>query len=75
MMIPRKKDNVKLPAIILEFKVYNSRREKNLEETVQAALAQIEAKNYDGGLLALGIDKEKIRHYGFAFEGKTVLIG
>lgn len=75
MMIPRKTDDVKLPAIILEFKVHNSRREKNLEETVEAALAQIETKNYDAELLALGIGKEKIRHYGFAFEGKKILIG
>lgn len=75
MMIPRKTDDVTLPAIILEFKVHNSRREKNLEETVEAALAQIETKNYDAELLALGIGKEKIRHYGFAFEGKKILIG
>lgn len=75
MMIPRKTDDVKLPAIILEFKVHNSRREKNLEETVEAALAQIETKNYDAELLTLGIGKEKIRHYGFAFEGKKILIG
>lgn len=75
MMIPKKKDDKKLPAVIMEFKVYNSRREENLEETVQAALAQIEAKNYDEELLALGIGQERIRHYGFAFEGKTVLIG
>lgn len=32
-------------------------------------------KNYDAELLARGIPKEKIRHYGFAFEGKNVLIG
>ncbi len=75
MMIPRKMDDVTLPTIILEFKVHNSRREKNLEETVEAALAQIETKNYDAELLALGIGKEKIRHYGFAFEGKKILIG
>ena len=30
---------------------------------------------YDAELLARGIPKEKIRHYGFAFEGKNVLIG
>ena len=39
------------------------------------ALQQIEEKNYDAELLALGILKERIRHYGFAFEGKKVLIG
>ena len=40
-----------------------------------SALVQIKEKNYDAELLARGIPKEKIRHYGFAFEGKNVLIG
>ena len=38
------------------------------------ALQQIEEKNYDAELILLGIPKERIRHYGFAFEGKKVLI-
>ena len=61
-------------AVILEFKVYNPRKESSLEETVQAALAQIEEKCYSEQLLARGIEKEHIHSYGFAFEGKTVLI-
>ncbi len=61
--------------IILEFKVYNPRRENNLEDTVQAALLQIEEKQYEAALIARGVPKEKIRKYGFAFEGKNVLIG
>ncbi len=62
-------------AVILEFKVYNANREKSLEDTVQAALQQIEEKQYTAALAAKGIPEEKIRRYGFAFEGKKVLIG
>lgn len=61
--------------IILEFKVFNPRREKSLEETVQNALDQIETKKYAQELLQQGIREAQIRRYGFAFQGKTVLIG
>ena len=77
MMIPKHSTieaGKKLPAIVLEFKVKKS-SEKTLEEAVQAAHRQIEEKRYDEEILALGIEKERIRHYGFAFEGKKVLIG
>ena len=66
-----KKEN----AIILEFKVFNSKKETSLEETVESALTQIEEKNYAADLIARGIPAEHIRKYGFAFEGKKVLIG
>ena len=75
MMIPKEWKKTKIPAIILEFKVKNNKKEQTLEETVQSALEQIKEKNYDAELLEWGIPKEKIRHYGFAFEGKNVLIG
>ena len=63
------------PAFILEFKVYDGEEERNLQDTVQAALNQIEEKQYEASLIAKGIPAENIRKYGFAFEGKRVLIG
>ena len=75
MMIPRDTKNSNLPGLILEFKVINHSIEKSLEETVKSALQQIEEKKYDTELLKSGVNKENIRHYGFAFEGKKVLIG
>ncbi|MBD5088188.1 MAG: hypothetical protein HDT30_05165 [Clostridiales bacterium] len=62
-------------AIIIEFKVFNPRKENTLEDTVQSALAQIEEKKYESDLLTRGFVKNQIRKYGFAFEGKRVLIG
>ena len=62
-------------AFILEFKVKNPRREATLEDTLQAALKQIDDKAYDASLIEKGIPSERIHKYGFAFEGKTVLIG
>lgn len=63
------------PAIVIEFKVLRPKKEASLEETVQNALRQIEEKDYDAELVARGIEKSRIRHYGFAFKGKEVLIG
>lgn len=62
-------------AIVMEFKVYESDEERSLQDTVRSALEQIEEKKYDTELLARGISTARIRHYGFAFEGKKVLIG
>lgn len=73
MLVP-KGDDRKYNAIIMEFKVYDSYDESTLEDTAQSALRQIEEKNYDAELIARGIEKDRIRHYGFAFEGKKVLI-
>ncbi len=73
MLIPRKMG--KLDPMVIEFKVRKPRKEVSLEETVASALQQIEEKNYDAALVERGFEKERIRHYGFAFEGKRVLIG
>ena len=62
-------------AIILEFKVHDPGDEATLADTVQAALDQIEYKKYSAVLEDKGITPDRIRKYGFAFEGKTVLIG
>ena len=62
-------------AILLEFKIYDPDSEKTMKDTIQEALAQIERKQYAAQLINRGISKEHIRSYGFAFQGKHVLIG
>lgn len=62
-------------AIIIEFKVFRPAKEKTLEDTVRSAHRQIEAMKYAAALEAKGIAAGRIRKYGFAFEGKRVLIG
>lgn len=61
--------------IVLEFKVHNPRKEATLEDTVSAAKQQIVDKRYASELEAKGLAPERIHAYGFAFEGKRVLIG
>jgi len=75
VMLEPLKGNEENDAIIIEFKVYDSGEEGTLKDTVEAALLQIEEKKYAASLEAKGIPAERIRKYGFAFEGKNVLIG
>ncbi|MCD7744323.1 MAG: ATP-binding protein [Lachnospiraceae bacterium] len=58
--------------IIIEFKVFDPKKEDTLEETAMRALEQIEAMRYETDLKARGI--RTVRKYGFAFRGKEVLI-
>ena len=61
-------------AFVLEFKT-SEEGEKTLQDTVAAARKQIQDKQYTRVLETRGIKPERIRCYGFAFQGKKVLIG
>ena len=74
MLEPIDKNNEKYPGIVIEFKVFNQKKEDTLEETVENALRQIKEKDYDAELIKRGVKEENIHHYGFAFKGKEVLI-
>ena len=71
MMEPKKETG---NAVIMEFKVRNPDEERTMEDTADAALRQIEERCYEADLENRGIPRERIRKYGFAFEGKKVLI-
>ena len=72
MLRPRNMEKDK--AIIMEFKVLSPKKEKSLEETAQNALEQVKEKKYKEELIEAGINENNIKAYGFAFEGKNVLI-
>lgn len=73
MLLPvdREKDY----AYIIEFKVHKPKKEKDLTETVENARRQMKEKCYEAQLIANGFLAEQIKKYGFAFDGKNVLIG
>ncbi len=73
IILEPKEDN--MSAYIIEFKVYNPKKDRSLEDAVKAAQNQIEEKKYASMLEKRGIPRERIEKYGFAFEGKHVLIG
>lgn len=60
--------------MIMEFKVHESKKEDTLEDTARSALAQINRMQYARILVEKGIPQKQIYCYGFAFEGKRVLI-
>lgn len=74
-VILKPKNNMHDDAIIMEFKVHDPDDGATLKDTAAAALLQIDEKRYSASLESDGIPAERIRKYGFAFEGKKVLIG
>ena len=54
----------------MKFKVHDAGEEKTLQDTVQAALQQIQEKKYEHTLIGKGISQNSIRKCGFAFPGK-----
>lgn len=60
-------------AIILEFKVMDAKTENSLQDTAMTAIRQIVDKQYAAGMKAK-CARRSIRIYGFAFQGKEVLI-
>ena len=65
----------KREAYIFEFKVHDPAEEMSLADTAERALQQIEKKKYSAMLEEKGIPADKIKRYGFAFQGKKILIG
>ncbi|MBQ7457227.1 MAG: AAA family ATPase [Desulfovibrio sp.] len=60
--------------IVIEFKSIDTKREMTLDEACANALRQIKDKDYIKDLLAHTVPRDAIYVYGFAFQGKKVLI-
>ncbi|WP_372628922.1 PD-(D/E)XK nuclease domain-containing protein [Cohnella sp.] len=71
MVIPRDKSKGQ-KGIIIEFKKADRYEEESLDEAVVSALRQIETKQYDAELRAMGISD--IVKLGIAFKGKQVKV-
>ena len=74
MLVPVKDAQATDPAIIIEFKVFDPRRETTLEDTATRALAQIDERAYATTLIERGFSADSILSYGIAFRGKEVLV-
>ncbi len=70
MLIPK---NPKDLGVVMEFKKVSRSGKADLKTAVESAFKQIEEKKYAQELLDRGI--HRILYLGFAFKGKTVLIG
>ena len=68
------KNPAKDVGIIIEFKVYDEEDEEELKDTAMEALKQIETMKYSTILEEKGVPADRIYRYGFAFQGKKVLI-
>lgn len=68
------KDALNDDGIIIEFKVLDDSEEKTLYDTANNAIKQITDMNYAAELMEKGLPAERIHFYGFAFQGKNVLI-
>ena len=68
------KDKKSDRAVVLEFKIYNERKESDIDEAADAALKQIYEKRYKEELLQSGVSEDRIYCYGVAFKGKQVVI-
>lgn len=68
------KDALNDDGIIIEFKVLDDSEEKTLHDTANNAIKQITDMNYAAELMEKGLPAERIHFYGFAFQGKNVLI-
>ena len=60
--------------IVIEFKSIDKNHENDLEKTCINALKQIKEKKYISDLIEHKVTKNNIYVYGFAFQGKNVLI-
>ena len=68
------KDALNDDGIIIEFKVLDDSEENTLHDTANNAIKQITDMNYAAELMEKGLPAERIHFYGFAFQGKNVLI-